>query len=814
MTDSIRIANCSGFYGDRRSAAAEMVGDGPIDVLTGDWLAELTMLILARTRAKRPGGGYARTFVTQMEQVMGTCLDKGIKVVSNAGGLDPDHCAEAVAAVADKLGLSPTIAYVNGDNLLPRLDELRAQGIDLIDFETKKPVADVDYISANAYLGCWGIVEALNRGADIVVTGRTTDAAIVCGPAAWHHGWKRDDWDRLGGAVVAGHVIECGTQATGGNYSFFAEIDGLERAGFPYAEIAADGSCVIGKHPGTGGAVTIGTVTSQLLYEIGGPDYLGPDVTSRFDTIQLAEVGPDRIRISGTRGEPPPSTLKVSMNSWGGFRSDLSIALTGIDIDAKAALVEAAFWRACNLEPDDFESVTSSLIPTAKDDPATNEEAVASWKITVKDQDERKTKSVGSALNDLALATIPGFFGLPGGGLGKPFGVHTSGLIAADLVPQNVVLLGREPTVIDSVAPNRPVSVTSTAAPAVDVPGGKTVRAALGLIVGSRSGDKGGNANLGVFARSGEAFAWLDDMLTVEKLRELLPEAADLRIERHPLSNLWSINFVIHDMLQKGVASSTRQDGQAKGLGEWLRARHVDIPLSLLETPSQRNESLPGTSIAERLGAVKRPKAVLDRDAESAITRRQREVLGDLEQMFNHGFAHLTMAEIASGLNCSLRTLYGLAPSRDMLVLMVIDRRLWAIGRTARDAIRADMSPLDAIRAYLARATVAVGNTTPEFAADIAAMQEARDLNEAHSNYLVDVTECLLDLAVDSGDIGPVDTAAVARIMAGLGREFARPNVLVTLRSTPKEAADAVVDLMIAGLRQTAHLPARARDGV
>ena len=197
MTEPIRIANCSGFYGDRLSAAREMVEGGPIDVLTGDWLAELTMLILARTQAKRPGGGYARSFVAQMEQVMGTCLDRGIKVVSNAGGLDPDGCAEAVAQVADRLGLSPTIAYVSGDNILGRLEELVAAGVDLAHFETGEAVGDTSrFISANAYLGCWGIVEALQRGADIVVTGRTTDAAIVCGPAAWHHGWARDDWMR------------------------------------------------------------------------------------------------------------------------------------------------------------------------------------------------------------------------------------------------------------------------------------------------------------------------------------------------------------------------------------------------------------------------------------------------------------------------------------------------------------------------------------------------------------------------------------------------------------------------------------------
>ena len=586
MAESIRIANCSGFYGDRLSAAAEMVEAGPIDALTGDWLAELTMLILARTQAKRPGTGYARTFIRQMEQVMGNCIESGIKVVSNAGGLDPLHCAEAVAQVADKLGLSPSIAYVEGDNLLPRLDELKTAGVDLLDLETGQPVADIDYISANAYLGCWGVVEALNRGADIVVTGRTTDAAIVCGPAAWHHKWARDDLDAMAGAVVAGHVIECGTQATGGNYSFFEEIDGLEYPGFPFAEIAADGSSVIGKHPRTGGNVTIGTITSQLLYEIGDPGYLGPDVTSRFDTIELDTVGRDRVRISGVRGEKPPETLKVSMNSWGGFRSDLAIALTGVDIDAKAELIERAFWRNCRHQPEDFASVTTTVVRTDKDDPATNEEAVASWRITVKDPDQRKTTAIGSAMNDLALASIPGFFGLKTGGLGKPFGVHTSGLVPRDLVPQHVVLRGENRSVIDSDAPSSGPSVTPAVPHIPAPPNGETMRLPLGAIAGTRSGDKGGNANVGIFVRSAEAYGWLEDFLTIDRLRQLMPEAADAQVERFVLPNILAINFVIHGILQEGVASSTRQDAQAKGLGEWLRARHVDIPKSLLEEDS------------------------------------------------------------------------------------------------------------------------------------------------------------------------------------------------------------------------------------
>jgi hypothetical protein len=585
----IRIANCSGFYGDRLSAARDMVEGGPIDVLTGDWLAELTMLILARTRASRgPGGGYARSFVVQMEQVMGTCLDRGIKVVSNAGGLDPAACAEAVGQVADRLGLTPTIAYVDGDDLLPRLGELTAAGVDLAHLDTGEPVGDTSrFVSANAYLGCWGVVEALRRGADIVVTGRTTDAAVVCGPAAWHHGWARDDWDALAGAVVAGHVIECGTQATGGNYSFFADVPGMTRVGFPWAEVAADGSSVIGKHEGTGGEVSIGTVTSQLLYEIGGPAYLGPDVTARFDTIRIALDGPDRVRLHGVRGEPPPSTLKVAMNELGGYRNDIAVALTGLDVEAKAQLVEDAFWEACPYKPDDFASVTTRVVRTDKADPATNEEAVAAWRLTVKDPDERKVgRAVSNAMVELGLATIPGFFGLSGGPReARPYGVFWPALVPADLVPQRLVVLTTgERTAVDSTAPRAAgaVEVDPAPGPAGGAPGGPTVRAPLGRVVGARSGDKAGNANLGVFARSDESWAWLDEFLTVDRLRGLLPETADLAVDRHRLANLRALNFVIHGLLQEGVAASTRQDAQAKSLGEWLRARMVDLPAALV----------------------------------------------------------------------------------------------------------------------------------------------------------------------------------------------------------------------------------------
>jgi hypothetical protein len=587
VSDPIRIANCSGFFGDRLSAAREMVDGGPIDVLTGDWLAELTMLILARIRAKRPGRGFASTFVTQMEEVMGTCLDRGITVVSNAGGLDPAGCAEQLAEVADRLGVSPRIAYVDGDDLLPRVAELAASG-DLREFGPHSGgLGDLAaLVSANAYLGCWGIVEALSAGADIVVTGRVTDAAVVCGPSAHHHGWRRDDFDALAGAVVAGHVIECSAQATGGNYSFFEEIPGIERIGFPWAEIAADGSSMIGKHDGTGGAVTLGTITSQILYEIGGPDCLGPDVIAHFDTIDLEQVATDRVRISGVRGSAPTGSVKVAMNELGGYRNDLVVALTGLDVEAKAEAALAAFWHASPNDASDFASCTTRVVRREHVDPTSNEAATAELRISVKDPDERLVgRAFSNAMVETALSSIPGMYLLSGGpSAGQPYGVYRPALVPAALVPQYAHFDGRTILVDTPSGSGPPAERPIDGPPPAPQPSGPTIPIPLGRLIGTRSGDKGGDANLGVFTRDDASYPWVVGELTVERLRDLLPEIADLPVERYLLPRLRAMNFVIRGLLEEGVAASTRSDPQAKSLGEWLRARVVEVPVDLIDS--------------------------------------------------------------------------------------------------------------------------------------------------------------------------------------------------------------------------------------
>ncbi|MCK7515530.1 MAG: DUF1446 domain-containing protein [Desulfobacterales bacterium] len=310
--DKVIIANCSGYFGDRLSAAKEMVQGGPIDILTGDYLAELTMAILFGQKMRKPETGYVPTFLKQMEQVMGECLDRDIRVVSNAGGLNPQGMAKELKKIAETLGLHPKIACIEGDDLMGRLADLQEKGEAFIHLDKGISLKDAAAmpISANAYMGGWGVAEALSQGADIVVGGRLADASVVMGPAAWWFGWQRQDWDKLAGAAVAGHIIECGAQATGGNYSFIEEVPSFLNVGYPIAEIFADGSFVITKHPGTGGLVSVDTVKAQLLYEVRGPKYLTPDVTARFDTIDISQEGPDRTKITGVKGEPPPRRPK------------------------------------------------------------------------------------------------------------------------------------------------------------------------------------------------------------------------------------------------------------------------------------------------------------------------------------------------------------------------------------------------------------------------------------------------------------------------------------------------------------------------
>ena len=583
----IRIGNCSGYYGDKLSAAKDMVEGGPLDVLTGDYLAELTMTILFNQKMQRgEDKGYVGTFLKQVKAVAKTCKEKNIKIVTNAGGLNPSSMANEIEKILEELGISLKVAYITGDDLMPRMDALIKEGEPFSNIDKQIPIEDsgCQTLTANAYLGAWGIKEALDAGADIVVCPRVTDAAVVIGPAAWKFNWSRDDYDALAGALAAGHIIECGCQATGGNYSFFKEVPSFDNMGYPIAEIKADGSFYITKHPNTGGLVSIGTVTAQLLYEISSPAYLNPDVIAHFDTLKIKQESKDRVYVSGCRGSSPTQFHKVCINLAGGYRNGMEFILTGLDIEEKAKIITDAFFNSVGGK-DQFDEVSILLDRTDKEDPGSNEEAMASLRVSVKSKNADLVGKMFSAkMIELALANYPGFF--TGGGVrsGGPVLVYWPALVDSKHISETVHFDGKETKILPTnqlgleeiYYQKQPIDIQPA-------PSDPSIKMPLGELFGARSGDKGGCANIGVWAKTENAYSFLNECLTVKKIKELMPDLAEFQIDRYELPNILSLNFYIHGILEDGVSSNTRKDGQAKSLGEYLRAKYIAIPKSLIE---------------------------------------------------------------------------------------------------------------------------------------------------------------------------------------------------------------------------------------
>ena len=585
--DFIKIANCSGFYGDKLSAAKELVDGGPIDVLTGDYLAELTMTILYSQKLQRgEDKGYVGTFLKQIKEIAKTCNEKNIKIVTNAGGLNPKSMASEIEKILLDQSIEMKVAYIDGDDLLPKMDSLMDEGEKFMNIDKNISLKDSGYspLTSNIYLGAWGIKEALDHDADIVVCPRVTDAAVVIGPAAWKFNWKRNDYDALAGALAAGHIIECGCQATGGNYSFFKEVPSFDNVGYPIAEIFEDGSFNITKHPNTGGLVSKGTVTAQLLYEISSPAYINPDVISHFDTLKIEEIAKDKVHISGCRGSSPPKDHKVCINLAGGFRNGMEIILTGIDIDEKAKVFTDALFNSVGGQ-DQFEEVSIQLHRTDKENPITNEEAMASLVISVKSSNPDLVGRLFSAkIIELALANIPGFFAQSGPKSSGPVIVYWPALIDSKHVKEKVHIDGKEIEVLPTTQldfeeiyyQREPFNIE-------EIKMTDQLEIFFGDLFGTRSGDKGGCANLGVWAKNKNTYSFLYNFLTVERIKELMPDLNKYKIERFELPNIYSLNFYIHDILQDGVSSNNRKDSQAKSLGEYLRAKKILVPKEIVE---------------------------------------------------------------------------------------------------------------------------------------------------------------------------------------------------------------------------------------
>ncbi|MFJ4594922.1 MULTISPECIES: acyclic terpene utilization AtuA family protein [unclassified Kitasatospora] len=586
----IRIANFSGYLGDRYTAIDEAVAGDPVDVLVGDYLAEITLAGLSAQYQEDPARGYVEYFLDQLRPHLATLARRRVKVVTNAGGFRPAALAEAVRAAAARAGVEVSVAHIEGDDLLPRLPELARSGHRLEHLDTGRPLASwgAEPVSANAYLGGWGIARALAEGADIVVCGRVTDASLALGPAAWWHGWDGTEWDRLAGAVVAGHIIECGPQAVGGNFSGFTRIPGMLTPGFPIAEIAEDGTSVITKHRRDGGAVTVDTVTAQLVYEIQGPRYLNPDVTVHLDGVRLHPAGPDRVRVSGAAGSPPSPTTKVALFAPIGHTVVNTVYVTAPEVEEKVDLLRAQIGRDL---PAGVDELDITRIGTAATDPETQWDATVALRVmaAAREREPLERLDLAGRLGSLYLQSIPGFF-LDGQAVPqtspKPRIDYWPALLDITAVAHRVVLA--EGRTLDIAPPSRTATARQPVHPepeeAVEeaVEATRVRRVPLGTVTYARSGDKGGNSNVGIWAHDPAVWPWLRRTLTTAQLRLLLPEAKDLDVVRHEFEHLRAVHFVLRGLLGTGGSSNLRVDQVGKAVGEYLRAKHVLVPEALL----------------------------------------------------------------------------------------------------------------------------------------------------------------------------------------------------------------------------------------
>ena len=624
MKRTVRVGNAGGYWGDDpRALESQVLGPQPPEFVTADFLAEITMSILQKQRARDPEAGYARDFVSQLAPLLGAIRERGITVITNAGGVNPGACARAVLRAATEAGVALTVAVVDGDDLMGRLDALLDDGVGFDNLETGDPFGPrrAGVLSANAYFGAEPIVRALAHRPDVVVTGRVTDTGITLAPIRHAFGWDPHDWDRIAGGIVAGHLIECGVQATGGNFTDWERVPGLGNEGFPVVEVEEDGAFVLTKQSGTGGLVSPAVVREQLLYEMGDPErYLCPDATVDFSGLTVAAAGEDRVRVRGARGGPPPGDLKVSASVRGGFSARGSLVVGGPDVRAKTVALETAFRDRLQADceaagvpfPDEFrvdlagaDAAQRGLADPSHLDPSEGLVRFAAWSRA------REPLQVFRKLLPSFILSGPAGLAVTGGApaISEVVG-YWPALVPRDRVPASVrvirVSAGGAETVVGEEtvrfegptapanAPSAAVERSPTGVPAA----GPLIETLLGAVAHARSGDKGDAANIGIVGRSAACYEWLREHLTAALVAEWVRDVAEGPIVRYEVPGLWALNFILERALGGGGTRSLLLDPQGKTLAQGILRRRVRIPAALLSTIPAEDRPLSPTFAA------------------------------------------------------------------------------------------------------------------------------------------------------------------------------------------------------------------------